>query len=89
MDNAIPVDYDASWTRDRAAGSNAASMARWLSQRPFQVHATLTQTTVGGRPAWQVTAHLKPDAQLPAIHGTGPVAPTFASGPGKRATATL
>ena len=80
MENAIPVKYDTSWSRDPAAGNSAASMARWLSQRPFLVHATLTQTTVGGRLAWRVTASLKPGAQLPAIHGTGPVAPTFTEG---------
>ena len=83
MENAIPVKYDASWSRDPAAGSSAASMARWLSQRPFLVHATLTQTTVGGRISWRVTANLKPGAQLPAIHGTGPVAPTFTGGPAR------
>ncbi len=80
MEDAIPVKYDGSWSRDPAAGSTAASMARWLSRRPFLVHATLTRTTVGGRLSWRVTASLKLGAQLPAIHGTGLVAPTFTGG---------
>jgi hypothetical protein len=76
-ERAVPVRYDRSWTRDPSAGTTAASMARWLSQRPFLIHTTLTRTTVGGRPAWHVTGDLKPGASLPAPKERGNVAPTF------------
>ena len=77
-EHARPTKYGpASWTRDPAAGNTAASMARWLSERPFLIHTTRTQTTVDGRPAWHVTGELKPGAALPAPKENGDVAPTF------------
>ena len=79
---ARPVRYDNSWTRDPAAGVTAASIARWLSQRPFLIHTSLTRTTVGGLPAWRVAGDLKPGAALPAAKEGGDIAPTFAFGTG-------
>lgn len=77
-ENATPVKYGpTAWVRDPNAGSTAASMARWLSHRPFLVHTALTRTTVGGLPAWQVSGDLKPNAALPASKVGGDVAPTF------------
>jgi hypothetical protein len=78
LENARPMRYDSSWSRDPAAGRTAASMATWLSSRPFLAGARVTETAVGGRRAWRVTGHLKPTATLPAAKpGVGAVAPTF------------
>jgi hypothetical protein len=78
VENAWPVKNDASWLRDSAAGRTAASMATWLSKRPFLVGATVTPTTVGGREAWRVSGRLRHGAALRAEKGdNGPVAPTF------------
>lgn len=77
-ERAVPAKYGpVAWTRDPAAGSTAASMARWLSNRPFLIHTTRARTTVDGRPAWHVTGELKPGAELPASRLGGSVAPTF------------
>jgi len=82
MENATPVKYDASWSQDPTAGNTAASIATWLSKRPFLSHTSLTRTNVGGRAAWRVSSDLKPGAALPAEkNGTGPVAPTFTDTP--------
>jgi hypothetical protein len=79
LENARPVRYDSSWSRDPAAGKTAESMATWLSTRPFLAGARVIETTVGGRAAWRVAARLKPNATLPATKlGEGEVAPTFA-----------
>jgi hypothetical protein len=81
LEGMAPARDDASWTRDPTAGTTAASVARWLSERPFLRDTTLQQTTVGGRPAWRVTGQLKPGAALPAQkNGTGQIAPTFTGG---------
>lgn len=77
-ENAVAAKYGPpSWERDPAAGTTAASMARWLAHRPFLIHTTLTRTTVGGLPAWQVSGDLKPGAVLSAPKLGGNVAPTF------------
>jgi hypothetical protein len=77
-EHAMPAKYGpAAWIRDPAAGTTAASMARWLSNRPFLIHTTRTRTTVDGRPAWHVTGDLKPGAALPAAKDGGNVAPTL------------
>ena len=81
FENAVPVKNDAGWTRDPAAGTTAQSMATWLSQRPFLVHATMTQTTVGGRTAWLVTGDLKNGAPLLTVKDGNAAAPTFAAQP--------
>jgi len=81
LEHAIPVKYDASWTRDPTAGTSAKSVASWLFKRPFLTHATLTQVTLDGRIAWRVTADLKPGAALPAAKSDWSVAPTFVGGP--------
>ena len=84
FEKAVPAKYDESWTRDPKAGRTAESVARWLSLRPFLEDTTLTQTTLGGLPAWRVTARLKPDARLPAGKvGFGEVAPTFVNESGQ------
>jgi hypothetical protein len=81
MEDAVPVRNDASWSRDPSAGDSAAAMATWLSKRPFLSGATLTPTTVDGRPAWRVSAVLKPHAPLRAVKlQEGAVAPTFTNG---------
>jgi hypothetical protein len=81
IENATPVKNDSSWSRDPAAGRNAAAIATWLKNRPFLTQATLTRTTLGGLPAWRVSAQLKPGASLPAPRGEfESVAPTFISG---------
>jgi hypothetical protein len=78
VERAVPVRYDNSWTRDPSAGTTAHSMAVWLHGRPFLRNATLTRTTVDGRPAWRVSGQLRPGADLPAFKGgVGNVAPTF------------
>ncbi len=77
-EHATPAEYGPrSWTQDPAAGRSAASMARWLSSRPFLIHTTLTRTAVDGLPAWHVSGDLKPGAALPAPKAGGDVAPTF------------
>jgi hypothetical protein len=81
FENAVPVKNDASWTRDPAAGATAQSMATWLSRRPFLTHATMTQTTIGGRTAWLVTGDLKDGAPLLAVKDGNAAAPTFADSP--------
>jgi len=81
LEHAIPVKYDASWTRDPAAGASAQSVASWLFRRPFLTNATLTQVTLDGRVAWRVTGDLKPDAALPAAKNDWSVAPTFVGQP--------
>ncbi|MDQ1605078.1 MAG: hypothetical protein QOE01_2923 [Actinomycetota bacterium] len=48
-------------------------MAVWLRGRPFLRNATLTRTTVDGRPAWRVSAQLLPATKA----GLDNVAPTF------------
>jgi hypothetical protein len=81
QEHARPVKYGpVLWTRDPTAGTTAASMARWLSKRPYLVHTTLTRTAVGGRPAWHVTGDLKRGVALPAAKAGGNVAPTFGGG---------
>ncbi|MDP9241489.1 MAG: hypothetical protein M3O55_12780 [Actinomycetota bacterium] len=78
LENARAVRNDASWSRDPAAGTTAFSMATWLSNRPFLAGAKVTRTMVDGRPAWRVSAGLKPGAQLAVVKlGEGDVAPTF------------
>lgn len=81
LEDATPVKDDATWSRDPAAGKTAQSAATWLVNRPFFVHATITQTTVGGRTAWRVSADLKPGAPLPAYKSGSAVGPTFVAGP--------
>lgn len=77
-ENAVPVRNDASWSRDPAAGTTAAAMSSWLAKRPFLIGAKVTPTTVDGRPAWRVSAALKPGAPLRAVKLLeGAVAPTF------------
>lgn len=81
LEDAIPVRNDDTWTRDPTAGTTAASMATWLSKRPFLTGAKVTPTTVGGRPAWRVSAGLKRNAPLRAEkEAEGAVAPTFTAG---------
>jgi hypothetical protein len=82
MENATPVKDNEAWVIDPSAGTTAESMARWLSKRPFLIHATIIQTEVGGRTAWHVSADLKPGAATPAFKYTGTVAPTFFDSPG-------
>ena len=55
FEKTVPAKYDESWSRDPKAGRTAESVARWLSRRPFLEDTTLTQTTLGGLPAWRVT----------------------------------
>jgi hypothetical protein len=64
-EDAVPVRYDASRTRDPAAGTTAASMARWLADRPYLAGTTLTQSTVAGRTVWHVTGTARDGAALP------------------------
>jgi hypothetical protein len=78
MENAVPVKYDGSWSRDPGAGSTAASVARWLSTRPFLTDTTVNRVSVGNLTGWQVTGDLRRGAALPASKEIGPVAPTFA-----------
>jgi hypothetical protein len=81
MENAVPVRNDASWTRDPHGGTTAMDMANWLGKRPFLMEARVVATTVDGRPAWRVTASLKPAAPLRAVKlQEGAVAPTFTDG---------
>ena len=86
LEKAVPAKYDESWSRDPEAGRTAESVARWLSRRPFLEDTTLTQTTLGGLPAWRVTGKLKPDAALPADKKSiQEVAPTFFNESGQAA----
>ncbi|MFL6098515.1 MAG: hypothetical protein ACJ71T_01000 [Actinomycetales bacterium] len=81
LENAVPVRNDASWSRDPSAGTTAAAMANWLSKRPFLTDVNLAPITVDGRPAWRVSAALKPRAPLRAAKlEEGAVAPTFTDG---------
>jgi hypothetical protein len=77
-ENAVPVKYDGSWTRDPAAGNTAESVAHWLSTRPFLTDTTLNRVSVGNLSGWRVTGDLKRGAVLPATKHIGWVAPTFA-----------
>jgi hypothetical protein len=79
FENAVPIKYDNTWTPDQAAGTTAASMAAWLAHRPFFDHTTITTVTVGGRPAYRITAQFRPGAATPATWTGDPhVAPIFA-----------
>jgi hypothetical protein len=81
MENAVPVQNTDGWSRDPSGGTTAATMAHWLAKRPFLTGAKVTATTVDGRPAWRVSAVLKPRAALRAVKLTeGAVAPTFTDG---------
>lgn len=80
MENARPERYDSSGSRDPAAGRDAASMAQWLSSRPFLTHTSVKQVYVDGiAGGWRVTGDLKSGARLPLEKShSGRVAPTFA-----------
>ena len=82
MEDATPVKYDGSWTRDPEAGRTAASVAHWLATRPFLTNTTVNRVRVGRLAGWQVKGDLKPDAALPASKIIGSVAPTFAADDG-------
>jgi hypothetical protein len=77
-EDAVPVRYDASRTRDPAAGTTAASMARWLADRPYLTGTTLTQRTVAGRTVWHVTGSARDGAALPDRVAHNAAAVTFA-----------
>ena len=77
FEKAVPVQNTNKWVRDTTAGTTAHSVATWLSKRPFLTHTSVTPTSVGGRPAWRVTADLRPGAQLVAMKNADQVAPTF------------
>ena len=55
FEKAVPATYDESWTRDPKAGRTA-----WWPGGSLSVHSSRTprspQTTLGGHPAWRVTA---------------------------------
>ncbi len=78
LENATAVKDDRTWTADPSAGTTAASMARWLSRRPFLLHGTLTRTSVGGRAAWLVTGVLRPGVHLAGLKNGTAAGPTFA-----------
>jgi hypothetical protein len=77
-EDAVPVRYDASRSRDPAAGTTAASMARWLADRPYLTGTELTRRTVAGRTVWQVTGAARAGAVLPDRVGLNAAAVTFA-----------
>jgi hypothetical protein len=77
LEDAVPVRYDASRTRDPSAGTTAASMARWLADRPYLTGARLTRRTVAGRAVWQVTGTARKDASPPDKVGLNEAAVTF------------
>jgi hypothetical protein len=77
-EDAVPVRYDASRTRAPAAGTTAASVARWLAARPYLTGTTLTRRTVAGRTGWQVTGIARAGAALPDRVGHNDAAVTFA-----------
>jgi hypothetical protein len=81
IEHAVPVRYDKSWKRDRAAGTSVSSIAQWLASRPFLTHTSIKKVTVDGLAGQQVSGQLKPGADLPADGaslGVDFVAPTFA-----------
>ena len=77
-EDAVPVRYDASRTRDPAAGTTAASVARWLAARPYLTGTTLTRRTVAARTVWQVTGIARAGVALPDRVGHNDAAVTFA-----------
>jgi len=79
MEKAMPVRDDGSWSRDASAGTTAASMAQWLSARPFLTHTSVKQVYVDGiAGGWRVSGELKASAKLLADKEGVSVAPTFA-----------
>jgi hypothetical protein len=77
LEHAIPVKNAPLWVRDPSAGTTAASVARWLSHRPFLTHTEVTRGRVDGHDAWRVTGALKPGARLRAHKTLLPTAPVF------------
>jgi hypothetical protein len=78
MENAVPVRDDSSWARDGSAGTTAASMAEWLSARPFLTHTSVKRVLVDGiAGGWRVSGELKSGAKLPADKSGTAVGPTF------------
>jgi hypothetical protein len=78
LEDAVPVRYDGSWTRDPAAGRTAESVAHWLATRPFLTNTDVHRVSVGRLVGWHVTGELRRGAVLPASKIIGPVAPAFA-----------
>src|SRR3954452_10012184 len=75
MEDVTPLAYDRSSGRAVGAGRTAASMAQWLSKRPYLVDTAVDRTTVDGLPAWHVVGRMK----LGAAVSQGGMAVTFAS----------
>jgi hypothetical protein len=80
MENATPVLNDTTLTREPSAGTTAATMATWLSRRPFLTQTFVVRTTVGGRVAWLVSGVVRVRAPLHGEKNGAPAGPTFSSG---------
>jgi hypothetical protein len=65
------VKNDGHWTPDPTAGTTAEQIADWAARRPFLTDTSVTEVTVGGRPAWRVSASLRPDAPLTSPEDVG------------------
>jgi hypothetical protein len=61
----VVVDLDPTpWPTPTSAtpSGDGAALARWLAARSDVVASPVTTTTVSGRPAWEITMHLRPGA---------------------------
>jgi hypothetical protein len=63
FEHARPTRSDSVVETDPTGGTTALEMARWITHRPFVAPTSVVRTSVGGRPAWRVTATLRPGAR--------------------------